>query len=157
MKKTLTKILLCSVILIGLTGCGGNSSKKDEEKIKENKLFIHSPININTKWYSRKFYDVKSKSPYKWGNASLRQIPWISFVGYQIHYSGEIRVRKASIKKEQTKQYKIVNKTIADIRKYGIKKSKEEIKDSVNKRLIGMSVGRIFLYDTKNNSSLCCK
>lgn len=126
-----------------------------QEKIKENKLFIHSPININTKWYSRKVYDVKSKSPYKWGNASLRQIPWISFVGYQIHYSGEIRVRKASIKKEQTKQYKLVNKTIADIKKYGIKKSKEEIKDSVNKRLIGMSVGRIFLSDTKNNSSLC--
>ena len=43
MKKTLTKILLCSVILIGLTGCGGNSSKKDEEKIKENKEKI---INI---------------------------------------------------------------------------------------------------------------
>ena len=126
-----------------------------QEKIKENKLFIHPPKAINDKWYSKKFYDEKSKSPYKWGNASLKQIPWISFVGYQIHYSGEIRVRKASIKKEQTKQHKLVNKTIKDIKKYGMKKSTEEIKESVNKRLIGMSVGRIFLYDLSNNSSLC--
>ena len=126
-----------------------------QEKIKENKLFVHSPKEIDNKWYSKKFYDEKSKSPYKWGPAKLKQIPWISFVGYQIHYSGEVRVRKSSIKKEQTKQYKIVNKTIGDIKKYGIQKSPKEIKESVSKRLIGMSVGRIFLYDVKEESSLC--
>ena len=126
-----------------------------QEKIKENKLFIHKPSDINNKWYTKKFYSEKSKAPYKWGDAKLKKIPWISFVGYQIHYTGEIRVRKASIKKEQTKQHKLVNKTIGDIKKYGMKKSMEEIKESVCKRLIGMSVGRIFLYDIQNKSSLC--
>lgn len=126
-----------------------------QEKIKENKLFIHQPSDINNRWYSRNFYSEKSKAPYEWGDSSLKKVPWISFVGYQIHYSGEIRVRKASIKKEQTKQHKLINKTIGDIKKYGMKKTLEEIKESVSKRLIGMSVGRIFLYDLKNNSSLC--
>ena len=36
-----------------------------------------------------------------------------------------------------------------------MEKSIEEVKESINKRLIGMSVGRIFLHDLRNNSSLC--
>ncbi len=126
-----------------------------QQKIHENKLFIHEPIDLNNSWYTKKIYSVKSKNPYRWGAADRKFIPWISFVGYQINFNGEVRIRKSSIKKEQSKQYKIVLDVINSIKKYGINKTVPEIKESVQKRLVGMSVGRITLYDMNMNSTLC--
>ena len=128
--------------------------------IYKNKLFIHEPKLITT--YGKKFYNVKSKLPYRWGDCRLEQkntVPWISFVGYQIGFNGEVRVREASIKKEVNKQKKVVNDSLriinGDVRDGGEIISKNKIIRSVILRLQGMSVGHLNLYSHEKNSSLC--
>ncbi len=134
----------------------------DEYKriIEKNKLFIHEPKPINN--YGKKFYDVKSKLPYKWGDCKSKQkntVPWISFVGYQIGFNGEVRVRKASIDKEIEKQKKVVKDSLRiiknDINDGGEIISKNKIIRSVILRLQGMSVGHVNVYLQENNPSLC--
>ena len=128
--------------------------------VYKNKLFIHDPKPITT--YGKSFYDVKSKLPYKWGDCKSKQkntVPWISFVGYQIGFNGEVRVREASIKKEIAKQKKVVNDSLRkinnDIDDGGEIISKNKIIRSVILRLQGMSVGHVNLYSRENNPSLC--
>lgn len=134
----------------------------DEYKsiIKKNKLFIHEPKLITN--YGKKFYDVKSKLPYEWGDCKSKQkntVPWISFVGYQIGFNGEVRVRKASIDKEIEKQKKVVKESLRsiedDINDGGEIISKNKIIRSVILRLQGMSVGHVNLYSQENSPSLC--
>ena len=120
--------------------------------IKHNKLFIHEPVTINH--YDASFYDSKSRNIYEWGAPQNNMVPWISFVGYQIGYKGEIRIRKQSVEKEINKQEKIVNETIHQISHYPIKSPLRVIR-SVIQRLQGMSVGHINLYSFDNNPSLC--
>ena len=49
--------------------------------------------------YGRRFWRQKSKGPYRWSRR-LEGVPWIGFVGYQIHQDGHIRIRPASIRKQ---------------------------------------------------------
>lgn len=90
------------------------------------------------------FWDGKSKGPYRWGKVDNNSFPWIGFVGYEINYLGEIRVRKKSLDKEIKKQKKIVNEIKRAI-KVDMRKSKGTATESAINRLIGMSVGRIGL------------
>ncbi|MHC4537067.1 MAG: hypothetical protein ACYS6K_24220 [Planctomycetota bacterium] len=77
----------------------------------EKRLPAHTPVPI--KEYSKDYYDIKSKLPFRWGNRrGERIIPWISFLGYQVRYDGIIRVRRKSIQKELEKQVRVVTKTI---------------------------------------------
>jgi len=46
---------------------------------------------------------IKSKHPYKWSLNYADSFPWFGFVGYEIHYAGNLRVRKSSLAKEKTK------------------------------------------------------
>lgn len=101
------------------------------------------------------FWEGKSKGPYPWGSIEDNKFPWIGFVGYEINYQGEIRVRKKSFKKELNKQRTIVR----DIRravKYKQRKAKGTVIESAINRLIGMSVGRINLYNYKYVSTELC-
>ncbi|MEI6707233.1 MAG: reverse transcriptase domain-containing protein [Methylococcales bacterium] len=131
------------------------------EDILENlKLFPHnfcSPDDL-TKHKIRKnhsklknitlstFWKHKSKSAYCWNTVENNGFPWIGFVGYEIHMNGDIRVRKSSFEKELQKQ----DEVIADVRR-AIKDKKRVadgmIKESVINRLIGMSVGRVELWN----------
>lgn len=99
-------------------------------------LYYHKPISVD---YSSKWYDVKSKAPYSW---SIRY-PYISFLGYQIKYNGEVRIRKKSIEKEKTQQKEFIDRAIKVYteaahtpkrRKFLIK-----IKSKLFKRIIGLS------------------
>ena len=120
--------------------------------IKKNKLFIHKPTKV--KKYDKDFYESKSRSIYIWGDKREKKIPWISFVGYQIGFNGEVRIRKQSIKKELDKQKKIVDDTIKQISRNQIKNPLKIIR-SVIQRLQGMSIGHVNLYSYDPNPSLC--
>lgn len=139
--------------------------------ITDNFLLYHEPkVFKNYKKSANDFWKVKSKEPYFWGNkfTNERNVPWLSFVGYQLNYRGEIRVRKSSIQKEISKQISETQRILIslgldrdrklyDINKYS-RKTKNQIIFSLQQRLISMSVGRvtIYNYDKNNiNQGLC--
>lgn len=103
------------------------------------------------------FWKGKSKGPYRWGGIEDEAFPWIGFVGYEIRYDGNIRVRKRSFLKELQKQHKVVSQIKNAVRN-GCRKSRGSITESAIHRLVGMSVGRITIknYDEVSND-LCWK
>jgi hypothetical protein len=114
------------------------------------KLFCHKINNIN---YLKEFWESNSKGPYMW---SKENFPWIGFVGYEINRNGEIRVRKKSLRKEKDKQTELVNDVITAISNDNLKKSKGVIIESTNKRLNGMAVGRVELWNYKKYKNDMC-
>lgn len=103
------------------------------------------------------FWEGKSKGPYKWDSVNTNGFPWIGFVGYEMHYTGAIRVRKKSLKKELTKQKKVIQKikgAIAVQRRV----VNGTITESAIRRLVGMSVSRVDLWNyTVARNELCWK
>ena len=141
------------------------------EELHNNFLLYHKPkktINYKEKINSLKFWDSKSKEPFYWGNKHLHEdnVPWVSFVGYQVDFHGRIRVRKATLRKETKKQTATAQKLLKSLGKL---KEKDIIKDessrmsinqivsSLQQRLISMSVGRINVLNHKKpeEQALC--
>lgn len=85
---------------------------------------------------------IKSKHPYKWSSNYTDSFPWFGFVGYEIHYSGNLRVRKSSLAKEKKKQKEVVTQILNAVQS-GKRKNDGTICESAENRLIGMSVGRV--------------
>jgi hypothetical protein len=136
--------------------------------LEDLKLLVHEPKVIES--YDSEFWsnDSKSKAPYKWGNNNVDEanVPWLSFVGYQIRYDGAIRLRRKSMTKELEKQQEECRKVARSIlvkdfdgRQIDInqtsKKSKRQQLFALENRLISMSVGRILLYKLNANQTLC--
>jgi len=120
-------------------------------RTKENRGFISSELrNFNRSYeFSLKpYWNSKSKGPYKWGEINKEDncIPWLGFVGYEINYKCETRIRKRSLKKEIDKQKKVVTSIIKRIHKVKNARNNTIYKSALEK-LIGMSVGRVNLYD----------
>ena len=67
------------------------------EKLRELKLPIHGIIE--NPQYGEDFYRQKSKGPYEWNAPFLRSsaIPWVPFLGYNIRFDGNVRIRKETI------------------------------------------------------------
>ncbi|SDI84196.1 reverse transcriptase/maturase family protein [Chryseobacterium jejuense] len=116
------------------------------ESLKKLKLVPHLPLNFNfnNKQILKEFWseDTKSKSPYRWSGSFRNSTKWIGFVGYEVSFNNEIRVRKRSLKKEKLKQQNLIDLTLRSLKK-GQRKSKDTIIESVCNRLVGMSVGRV--------------
>jgi hypothetical protein len=132
------------------------------KNIKSLKLFPHKFKNTNElketiggKTKLLKFWDGKSKGPYKWGKVEDNAFPWIGFVGYEMDYLGNIRVRKKSLMKELNKQ-NVVIQEIKNAIKTEIRKPKGTATESAINRLIGMSVGRIGLDNFDEVSTDMC-
>jgi hypothetical protein len=133
-----------------------------ENELKKLKLFPHKFNSSdelkkveNGKINLTDFWTGKSKGPYKWGKVEENAFPWIGFVGYEIDYLGNIRVRKKSLVKELTKQKKIIRE-IKNAVKIGMRKPKWSATESAINRLIGMSVGRIGLDNFDEVSTDMC-
>jgi retron-type reverse transcriptase len=133
-----------------------------EEELKKLKLFPHNFKSVNelketisgeTKLL--KFWEGKSKGPYEWGKVEDNAFPWIGFVGYEMDYLGNIRVRKKSLLKELEKQKTIIRE-IKNAVKKGMRKPKGTATESAINRLIGMSVGRIGLDNFDEVSTDMC-
>ena len=98
----------------------------------------------------RTFWKHKSKGPYKWGALDIDNnvLPWIGFVGYEIKYTCETRVRIRSITKEIEKQNRVIQNILATIKSKKVVVNNTIIKSAFEK-LNGMSVGRVELYNYK--------
>lgn len=98
---------------------------------------------------------IKSKHPYKWSSNYNDSFHWFGFVGYEIHYSGDLRVRKSSLNKEKRKQKEVIDEIIRAIEK-GKRKNDGTIFESAANRLIGMSVGRVTMKNFINIENDMC-
>lgn len=123
------------------------------EELINKKLFIHLPVSLES--YTSKYYDTKSKNPFAFGPAEIGMFPWITFVGYDINYLGEVRVRKKTIEKQIQKQNELVTKAIKLVSESEIPIERGKVIESVRSRLIGMSVGRIILYGKNDTKQMC--
>lgn len=138
------------------------------EAIKKQFLLYHEPFqikNYHIKQNAIKFWKKKSKRPFNWDNKKADKIngacykynvPWVSFVGYQIDYNLRIRVRHSTIKKETKKQVaevdklaKLLNKNVTTSKGTRSRLSQKQIVYRLNQKLINMSVGRINLRNHK--------
>lgn len=123
-------------------------------------LFYHDPQPITT--YGRNFWTVKSKQTYRWGpkHDAVGNVPWLSFVGYQIRHDGVVRIRFNSLKKEREKQQQEADRLLALLRRSakegkGLRRSRGQILYTFHQRLIAMSVGRIKLHDRHRVPTIC--
>jgi hypothetical protein len=131
-----------------------------QKALKEVKLISHKPLPFTE--YGREFWDesLKSKLPYKWAanyqkeEQEVKNVPWLSFVGYQIRYDGIVRVRKKSIKKELIKQVAETDKIIKIARK-APRINRKAIRFRLQQRLISMSVSR-FKFGTSKIKMCWC-
>ena len=133
-----------------------------ENELEKLKLFPHKFKSSdelkkieNDKISLTEFWNGKSKGPYKWGKVEENAFPWIGFVGYEMDYLGNIRVRKKSLVKELSKQ-KTITREIKNAVKIGMRKPKGTATESAINRLIGMSVGRIGLDNFDEVSTDMC-
>lgn len=123
--------------------------------LKKVKLIGHPPVQIDK--YSKQFWLSKSKSPYLWSNrANPKNVPWLSFVGYQISHNLDIRVRRDSISKELRKQADEIGKVISLLNsRKSIKVSKSALKFRIKQRLLTMSVGRKSIFNPQKPGVMC--
>ena len=76
------------------------------------KLLVHTPVQIQK--YGPDYWRTKSKAPFRWANPEMESdVPWISFVGYDMRYDGLVRVRKSSIQKHRRRIIETVGKELA--------------------------------------------
>ncbi|MDP2040003.1 MAG: reverse transcriptase/maturase family protein [Algoriphagus sp.] len=99
----------------------------------------------------------KSKGPYKWASINEKGFEWIGFVGYEIDYQVNLRVRKKSLNKELSKQNETIQRIYHAI-KTDCRRKPGYISESAINRLIGMAVGRVTLKNYKTiENDLCWK
>lgn len=126
--------------------------------LRECKLLCHKPKQVSN--YDSSYWEYKSKSTYLWERKELGKgnVPWLSFVGYQIRYDGEIRIRRKSLTKELKKQELTTQKVLKAIDfkekkdiELKVRRSAKQIIYRIEQKLISMSVGRISLHNYKKN------
>lgn len=74
--------------------------------LTHNKLLYHDFVSVADKALRRQngrgtrpmLWDQKSRSPFLWGrrNEEPESVDWIGFLGYEIRYTGEVRMRRSS-------------------------------------------------------------
>jgi len=133
-----------------------SASRVYSESLKKLHLIPHD-FKKDLKNTSNSFWsdEIKSKYPYKWSTNYTDSFPWFGFVGYEIHYSGDLRVRKSSLLKEKKKQKEVVTQILNAIQA-GKRKNDGTICESAENRLIGMSVGRVTMKNFENIENDMC-
>lgn len=117
--------------------------------IKADHLYMHQGEAFSSK-KMKDFWDGKTRPPYQWGSPAKDVMPWITFVGYDVNWEGDTRIRQSSIRKEIKKQYEKRIEVEHLLDKKGGRNpqwTQQYICNSVHKRMIGMSVGRVQIWD----------
>lgn len=121
-----------------------------ERELERLKLPIHPVRNFTYKLSSVEntlYYGIKSKGPYRWGEAKYGEenvAPWVSFLGSQIRFDGETRIRKESVKKHIRSLGRETSKAVREVEsgKVSIKESYKRFARFRN-RLITKGVGYV--------------
>lgn len=75
-----------------------NALKKLDLPMHPIEPFVSKPLDGKPTSY----YEIKSKGPFRWRQAmrgEMNVAPWLSFLGSQIRFDGETRIRKESVEK----------------------------------------------------------
>jgi len=98
--------------------------------------------------YGKEYYDAKSKGPTAWRDCkvgTMRSSPWVDFLGEQIRFDGQRRIRQKSIEKQKIKLLEEKATLLRAVgRNCGYLKSgidKDEVFDSFRQRLAALGVG----------------
>lgn len=74
--------------------------------LTENKLLYHTFVSVGDKEFRYPdgttrpcLWNQKSRSPYLWGRSDTdsESVDWVGFLGYEIRYTGEVRLRRSSL------------------------------------------------------------
>lgn len=138
---------------------GANRSEVEEaltvynSSIKNAKLFPHKSMPMN---YDKAvdFWEGKTRGPYEWGEKGKHTFPWITFVGFDINWKGNLRIRKKSIDKHLAKQHDTVWNLLNHYRNHAPKYHQYSILSSLKSRMVAMSVGRVGLWNYKDNPNI---
>ncbi|WP_426791763.1 reverse transcriptase domain-containing protein [Sphingobacterium sp. WOUb80] len=116
------------------------------DSLRRNKLIVHKHVGPHFE-NLKNFWDSKSKLCYKWASDETKNTYWVGFVGLEINFLGEIRIRRSTLKKELQKQADLMLEMKRLLKNEKRKSSPSSILGSLQKRLISMSVGRVDLWN----------
>ena len=76
--------------------------------LRAHKLIYHDEKSIGDNYKDGRltradYWNEKTKAPFLWGPGEGNAAEWIGFVGYEIRYDGEVRLRKSTLKKQFNK------------------------------------------------------
>lgn len=122
--------------------------------IAASKLIAHpnQPIVLT---HMREFWKGKTRGPYKWAEEGNGVYRWITFVGFDINWCGNLRIRKSSFLKQMQKQTRIANELLLPYKKGKMPRyCAATTLTSLKNRLIAASVGRVTLWNYNNNPNI---
>ena len=97
--------------------------------------------------YGSDYFEAKTKGPYPWGRPSedRKTMPWVGFVGYQIRWDGQIRLRKSTIDKQIDRLAEVTAAIAAPLKTINrpvLKIGIQEVYLRAEGRMISLGVGR---------------
>lgn len=113
---------------------------------KRLRLVPHEPEK-KMEFGQKAFWKGKSKDAYPWAMRQKDAAEWIGFVGYEMRRDGMLRIRKKSFRKELDKQTKVVFEKTLDKIKNKRRVSNVSLLNSLESKLISMSVGKISVWN----------
>lgn len=125
-----------------------------QQAVRKSMLYAH-PNKMCVK-KAKDFWDGKTRGPYEWNEKGEETYPWITFVGFDINWKGNLRVRKASLDRQIKKQYDTAYELLQPYRRGEMPRfCANTIRASLESRLICMSVGRVKMWNYKNFGNNC--
>lgn len=123
------------------------------ESIKRAQLIPH-PNNGMSDGPMKLFWDGKTRGPYEWGEKGKKVYPWITFVGFDVNWKGNLRIRLKSFQRQIKKQNDIAEEIFAQLRRgKRLRYCEHTMRSSLVARLINTSVGRVSQWNYRRNSN----
>ena len=123
--------------------------------VKKSRLVPHPHKDMVIK-RMKDFWKGKTRGPYEWGEHGRDIFPWITFVGFDINWKGNLRIRHSSFQRHIAKQNRVVNELLLPYDRGGKtpRYCAATIINSLKSRLLAMSIGRVSLVNYKNNPNI---
>lgn len=115
--------------------------------IENSKLFPHKQESKR----SIDFWEGKTREPYMWGkkDGDVDVRPWVTFVGFDCNWNGDLRIRKKTLHKEISKQYTTVKNILSTSNR--LKCTRKSTLGYIKQRLVAMSVGLVNSHNYTHN------
>jgi hypothetical protein len=103
--------------------------------LTESKLLYHEFVSVADQSICRPdgtirtaFWNLKSRSPFLWGRSETEKesVDWIGFLGYEIRYTGEVRLRRSSL----NEKFKNIKRKYKNYVKSNFAKGQKRLKSS---------------------------